>query len=87
MIKKIFFQLVFFNFLFVGKVFSAESGGMPQLNPEFWFSQIFWLTITFGILYIVLSKLILPKISSNLEQRKSQISDNIEAADKQREAS
>ena len=87
MIKKIFFQLVFFNFLFVGKVFSAESGGMPQLNPEFWFSQIFWLTITFGILYIVLSKLILPKISSNLEQRKSQISDNIEAADKQREES
>jgi|TARA_B100001741_G_scaffold222293_1_gene184518 F-type H+-transporting ATPase subunit b len=87
MIKKIFFQLVFFNFLFVGKIFSAESGGMPQLNPEFWVSQIFWLTITFGILYIVLSKLILPKISSNLEQRKSQISDNIEAAEKQREVS
>ena len=87
MIKKIFFQLVFFNFLFIEKVFAAESGGMPQLNPEFWISQIFWLTITFGILYIVLSKLILPKISSNLELRKSQISDNIEAAEKQREES
>jgi F-type H+-transporting ATPase subunit b len=87
MIKKIFFQIVFFNFLFIGKVFTAESGGMPQLNPEFWISQIFWLTITFGILYVVLSKLILPKISANLELRKSQISDNIEAADKQREES
>jgi len=87
MIKKIFFQIVFFNFLFIGKVFAAESGGMPQLNPEFWVSQIFWLIITFGILYIVLSKLILPKISTNLELRKSQISDNIEAADKQREES
>ena len=87
MIKKIFFQIVFFNFLFIGKVFTAESGGMPQLNPEFWISQIFWLTIIFGILYIVLSKLILPRISANLELRKSQISDNIEAADKQREAS
>ena len=87
MIKKIFFQIVFFNFLFIGKVFTAESGGMPQLNPEFWISQIFWLIITFGILYIVLSKLILPKISSNLELRKSQISDNIEAADRQREDS
>ena len=87
MIKKIFNQLVFFSFLFVGKVFAAESGGMPQLNPEFWVSQIFWLVITFGILYVVLSKLILPKISSNLESRKSQISDNIEAADKQREES
>ena len=87
MIKKIFNQLVFFNFLFIGKVFAAESGGMPQLNPEFWVSQIFWLVITFGILYVVLSKLILPKISANLESRKSQISDNIEAADKQREES
>jgi F-type H+-transporting ATPase subunit b len=85
--KKIFIQIIFFNFLFIEKVFAAESGGMPQLNPEFWVSQIFWLTITFGILYFVLSKLILPKISSNLESRKSQISDNIEAADRQREES
>jgi len=87
MIKKIFNQLVFFSFLFIGNVFAAEGGGMPQLNPEFWVSQIFWLVITFGILYVVLSKLILPKISANLESRKSQISDNIEAADKQREES
>jgi F-type H+-transporting ATPase subunit b len=87
MIKKIFFQILFFNFLFIEKVFASESGGMPQLNPEFWVSQIFWLVITFGILYVVLSKLILPKISTNLELRKSQISDNIEAADRQRQES
>ena len=86
MIKKIFFQSIFFNFFFIKKVFAAESGGMPQLNPEFWISQIFWLTLTFGILYIVLSKLILPKISANLELRKSQIQENIEAAEKQRES-
>jgi len=87
MIKKIFFQSVFFNLLFFKEVFAAESGGMPQLNTEFWISQIFWLTITFGILYIILSKLILPKISLNLELRRSQIQDNIEAAEKQRENS
>ena len=87
MIKKIFFQSIFFNFFFLKDVFGAESGGMPQLNPEFWVSQIFWLTLTFGILYIVLSKLILPKISANLELRKSQIQENIEAAEKQRESS
>ena len=69
------------------EAFAAESGGMPQLNPEFWVSQIFWLTITFGILYIVLSKFILPKISANLEIRKSQILENIEAAEKQRQES
>ena len=87
MVKKFFFQLIFFNFFFLNEVFAAESGGMPQLNPEFWISQIFWLTLTFGILYIVLSKLILPKISANLELRKSQIQENIEAAEKQRESS
>ena len=87
MIKKIFFQFIFFNFFFVKEVFAAESGGMPQLDPEFWISQIFWLTLTFGILYVVLSKLILPKISANLELRKSQIQENIEAAEKQRETS
>ncbi len=87
MIKKYFFQLVFLNLFFSKEVYAAESGGMPQLNPEFWISQIFWLILTFGILYIVLSKLILPKISANLELRKSQIQENIEAAEKQREDS
>ncbi|MDC0396004.1 F0F1 ATP synthase subunit B [Candidatus Pelagibacter sp.] len=87
MIKKIFFQSIFLSFLFFMEAFAAESGGMPQLNPEFWISQIFWLTITFGILYFILSKFILPKISTNLELRKSQIVENIEAAEKQREES
>ena len=84
MIKKYFFHLIFLNLFFIKEVFADESGGMPQLNPEVWISQIFWLTLTFGILYIILSKLILPKISSNLELRKSQILENIEAAEKQR---
>ena len=87
MIKKYFVYLIFFNLFFLKEVFAAESAGMPQLNPEFWISQIFWLTLTFGIMYIVLSKLILPKISANLELRRSQIQENIEAADKQREES
>jgi len=87
MIKKIFFQSIFFNFFFIKEVFTAETGGMPQLNPEFWISQIFWLTLTFGALYLFLSKIILPKISANLELRKAQIQENIEAAEKQRESS
>ena len=87
MLKKIIFQIFALYFVLVTSAQSGESGGMPQLNPEFWISQIFWLTLTFGILYIVLSKLILPKISANLELRKSQIQDNIEAAEKQRKDS
>ena len=87
MIRKYFFQLIFLYLFFSKEVFAAESGGMPQLNPEFWISQIFWLIITFGILFIVLTKVILPKISDNLETRKSQILENIETADKQKEES
>jgi len=86
MVKKIFLNLIFLSFLTV-EAYAAESGGMPQLNPEFWVSQIFWLILTFGTLLIVLSKLILPKISANLESRKSQILENIEAAEKQRKES
>ena len=87
MLKKIIFLLFVTCFACFNTVFAAESGGMPQLNPEFWISQIFWLIITFGILFIVLTKVILPKISDNLETRKSQILENIETADKQKEES
>ena len=73
-----------FSFVFSFKTQSAESGGMPQLNPEFWISQVFWLILTFGFLFIILSKLILPKISNNIEDRKSKILENIETAEKQR---
>jgi len=64
MLKKINFYFILFSFLYHGKVLASE-GGMPQLNTEFWVSQIFWLTIIFGSLYILLSKLVLPKISNN----------------------
>ena len=84
MLKKVIFKNLLIYFVLLKNAQSAESEGMPQLNPEFWISQIFWLILTFGILYIVLSKLILPKISDNLETRKSQILENIEAAEKQR---
>ena len=87
MLRKIIFQIFTLNFVLLTSAQSSESGGMPQLNSEFWISQIFWLILTFGILYLVLSKLVLPKISDNLENRKSQILDNIETAEKQREES
>ena len=87
MLKKIVILLFVTCFACFNTVFAAESGGMPQLNPEFWISQIFWLIITFGILFIVLTKVILPKISDNLETRKSQILENIEIADRQKEES
>ncbi len=87
MLKKLFFQSLFFIFVLASIAQSDESGGMPQLNPEYWLSQIFWLILAFGGMFIILSKIILPKISGNLESRKSQILENIELAEKQREES
>ena len=84
--NKVNFYLILSSFLFYKEALASEEG-MPQLNPEFWISQIFWLTLIFGSLYVLLSKLILPKISDNLEARKSQITENIESAEKQRKES
>ena len=87
MLKSKIICTLIFNFALVSIAQSSESGGMPQLNPEFWISQIFWLILTFGILLVVLSKFILPNISKNIESRKLEILENIETAEKQRKES
>ena len=87
MFKNIAFYSSVFSIALFTNVKSAEGGGMPQLNPEFWISQIFWLILTFSTLFVILSKFILPKISKNIEFRKSQILENIEMAEKQKEES
>ena len=84
MFKRLVLYLFILSLTLFTNVNGAETGGMPQLNPEFWVSQIFWLILTFGSLFIILSKFILPKISYNLEMRKSQILENIETAEKQK---
>ena len=87
--SKLRFAVLNFVFIFIlnNNSVAAEKGGMPQLNPEFWFSQVFWLTVSFGLMYLILSKIVLPKISENLESRKEQIQNNIEIADNQRKES
>ena len=80
-------KFLFLSIFLTSAVNAAEKAGMPQLDTKFWFSQFFWLTITFSILFVLLSRFILPKISANLETRKSQILENISAAEKKREES
>ena len=74
-------KFIGFFTLLSGKCFGAE-GGMPQLNPEYWVSQIFWVILIFGILYVILWRTILPKINENLENRKSQILTDLDDAQK-----
>ena len=67
-------------FIFLSNNCFAADEGMPQLNPDYWVSQIFWVMLIFGALYVILWKTILPKISENLENRKSQILTDLDEA-------
>lgn len=66
---------------------AEASGGLPQLDFSTWSSQIFWLVIAFGLLYLVLSLFILPRIREGLTERSDRIADDLDAASRmQKEA-
>ena len=50
---------------------------MPQLEITTYPSQIFWLVVSFLILYLIMSRIIIPKISSVIKNRESKIKNNI----------
>ena len=57
---------------------------MPQLNPLDWGPQLIWLLITFGILYVLMLKVALPRIGSVLEARADRIAKDLAEADRLR---
>ena len=63
----------------VTNLFAAEAG-MPQLNPEFWASQAFWLIIIFISIYILIAKIFIPKIKSSIDIREDKIRKDLEEA-------
>ena len=65
--------------------FGSEPG-MPQLNTEYWAAQIFWLIIIFSILYLIIWKIFLPKITYSIENRKSKIVTDLNDAQKLKES-
>ena len=68
----------------VNQAFGSEAG-MPQLDPEFWASQIFWLILTFSSLYLIIWKVFLPKITLSIENRKSRVVNDLDEAQKLKE--
>jgi len=65
----------------------GEAGGFPPFEASLFGSQLFWFVITFGVLYIVLSRFVLPRIGGVLEKRASTIQGDLDqAAQKSAEA-
>ena len=60
---------------------------MPQLDIYAFSPQIFWLVVTFIILYVLMAKVALPRIGNILEQRQARINDNIDMAQRLRDES
>ena len=82
--KNLCFALCIALIVSTNKVLASEAG-MPQLNPEFWVAQIFWLILILSSLYIVLWKIFLPKITDGLENRKLKVVNDLNETQKLKE--
>lgn len=58
----------------------GASAGLPQLDMSMWPSQLFWLAVTFGILFWVMTAYFLPRISTMIEERRDRIADDLDQA-------
>lgn len=54
---------------------------MPQLDPTWFASQLFWLAITFAVLYTVLARAVLPPLQNIVARREGTIEGDIASAE------
>jgi len=57
-------------------------GGLPQLDVSTFPTQIFWLIVSFALLYWIMSKMAVPRIAEVLEERQERITDDLETAER-----
>ena len=60
---------------------AAEASGMPQLDFATFPNQIFWLLVTLVVIYLVLSRVVLPRVGSVLSERQGTITNDLAAAE------
>ena len=53
----------------------------PPFQSEFFPSQLFWLAVSFVLLYVLMSKIALPRIGAIMADRSKRISDDLAAAE------
>lgn len=55
-------------------------GVFPPFDPTYFASQIVWLAITFGLFYLLLKRVVLPRLTGILEVRRDRIAQDLEQA-------
>lgn len=64
-----------------------EAAGLPQLNVIFdgtYTNQVAWLLITFVLLYVIVSRIVVPRVTNVLEEREEKIAGDLDAAERLR---
>ena len=56
------------------------SAGLPQLDLTFFPGQLFWLALTFGALYWLMSRVALPKVQATQDHRKGVVNEDLKVA-------
>jgi len=65
----------------------AEHHAFPPFDKQHFPSQLFWLAVTFILLYVLMSRIALPRIGSIFVERSKRIADDIAAANRLKEQS
>lgn len=71
----------------VGVEEEHEGTGFPPFESTFFLSQLLWLAISFVVLYLLLSRVILPRIGGILEDRRDRIARDLDQAERLKQQS
>lgn len=63
----------------------APEGNFPPFDPSTFPSQLLWLAITFGLFYLFLQKVVLPRLAGILEVRSDRIAQDLDQAARMKE--
>jgi len=65
----------------------AGHGAFPPFQSEHFPSQLMWLAVSFVLLYVLMSKVALPRIGAIFAERSRRIGDDLKAAERLKEQS
>lgn len=56
--------------------------GLPQLNADHFIPQLFWLALSFVTLYLIMSRVALPRVGEVIEERRDRIQRDLDTAER-----